>query len=290
MHPTQYRASTPEWLGKGNIAASEMEQAWYAPQVGSSQEMSGQQPQIGHKSLASGLVNQPAQESSNKEEDNRSKLTLSVQLKLVLNHFPAVTKESTQKHLQLYIVKHMQMLANMGQHVPEKDSTEYIKLYTRIFELELKEYMKNKEAHTTARSTATPAESVDYDVIRHQQVPVIAEAMDALNALQQAEESQQDFERRQNAACRQAMSSGVPLRALSDIETTTSKVVDKEELEILQPPWMPRWHVTIKEEVLEHNVPADAESLQVIARRIPMMESWNERVNYQCMRNHDLHL
>ncbi|KAG6893749.1 hypothetical protein C0995_016190, partial [Termitomyces sp. Mi166 len=162
-----------------------MEQVRYAPQVGSSQEMSGQQPQIGHKSLASGLVDQPAQESSDKEENNRSELTLSVQLKLVLNHFPAVTKESTQKRLQLYVVKHMQMLANMGQRVPE------------------------------------------------------------------AEESQQDFERCQNAVRRQATSSGVPLRALSDVETTTSKVVDEEELEILQLPQMPRQHIMIKEEVLE---------------------------------------
>ncbi|KAG6881028.1 hypothetical protein C0995_003314 [Termitomyces sp. Mi166 len=112
----------------------------------------------------------------------------------------AVTKESTQKHLQLYVVKHMQMLASMGQHVPEEDLTEYIKLYTCIFELELKEYMKHKEAHATARSTATPAESVDYNAIKRQQVPVIAEAMDALNAPQQVEESQQDFERCQNAA------------------------------------------------------------------------------------------
>ncbi|KAG6882496.1 hypothetical protein C0995_014539, partial [Termitomyces sp. Mi166 len=63
----------------------------------------------------------------------------------------------------------MQMLANMGQHVPEVELTEYIELYLQIFELELKEYMKHKEAHATARSTATPAESVDYDAIRHQQ-------------------------------------------------------------------------------------------------------------------------
>ncbi|KAG6857938.1 hypothetical protein C0995_004007, partial [Termitomyces sp. Mi166 len=224
--------------------------------------MSGQQPQIGHKSLAIGLVDQPAQESSNEEEDDRSKLTLLIQLKLVLNRFPAVTKESTQKRLQLYVVKHMQMLASMGQWVPKEDSTEYIELYTHIFELELEEYMKRKEARATARSTATPAESVDYDAIRCQRVPVIAKAMDALNAPQQAEESQQDFERCQNAVHRQAMSSGVPLRALSDIETTTSKVVDEEELEILQLPWMPRQHVMIKEEVLERNVPADAESLQ----------------------------
>ncbi|KAG6864778.1 hypothetical protein C0995_006134, partial [Termitomyces sp. Mi166 len=66
--------------------------------------------------------------------------------------------------------------------------------------LELEEYMKRKEARATARSTATLAEPVDYNTIRRQQVPVITEAMDALNALQQVEESQQDFKRCQNAA------------------------------------------------------------------------------------------
>ncbi|KAG6869368.1 hypothetical protein C0995_003810, partial [Termitomyces sp. Mi166 len=187
VYLTQYQASIPEWLGRGNVAASEVPQVRYAPQKG--------------KSLATGLEDQLAQESSDEEENNRSKSTLSVQLKLVLNRFPAVTKELMQKRLQLYILKHMQMLANMGQHVPEVDSTEYIELYLQIFELELEEYMKRKEAHTTARSTATPADSVDYNAIRCQRVPVIAEAMDALNALQQAEESQQDFKRRQNAAC-----------------------------------------------------------------------------------------
>ncbi|KAG6893741.1 hypothetical protein C0995_016214, partial [Termitomyces sp. Mi166 len=94
--------------------------------------------------------------------------------------------------------------------------------------------------------------------------------MDALNALRQAEESQQDFKRRQNAAHQQATISGVPLRAVSDIKTTTSKVVDEEEFEILQPPQIPGQHVTIKEEALEHIVPADAENSQVIARRIPL--------------------
>ncbi|KAG6859089.1 hypothetical protein C0995_007993, partial [Termitomyces sp. Mi166 len=49
-----------------------------------------------------------------------------------------------------------------------------------------------------------------------------------------AEKSQQDFERHQNAVHQQATSSGVPLRALSDVETTTSKVVDEEDFEILQ--------------------------------------------------------
>ncbi|KAG6881563.1 hypothetical protein C0995_001489, partial [Termitomyces sp. Mi166 len=127
----------------------------------------------------------------------------------------------------------------MGQRVPEVESTEYIKLYLQIFELELEEYMKRKEAHTTARSTATLADSVDYNAIRHKRVPVITEVMDALNALQQAEESQQDFERRQNSVRQQATFSRVPLRAVSDIKTTTSKVVDKEKFKILQPPQMP---------------------------------------------------
>ncbi|KAG6869393.1 hypothetical protein C0995_003522, partial [Termitomyces sp. Mi166 len=212
---------------RGNVTASEVPQVRYAPQEG--------------KSLATGLEDHPAQESSDEEENDRSKSTLSVQLKLVLNCFPAVTKELTQKHLQLYVLKHMQMLANMGQHVPEVESTEYIELYLQIFELELEEYMKHKEAHATARSTATLAESVDYDAIRHQQVPVIAEAMDVLNAPQQAEESQQDFKSCQNAAHRQATISRVPLRAVSDVKTTTSKVVDKE-VKILQPPQIPGQH------------------------------------------------
>ncbi|KAG6869864.1 hypothetical protein C0995_016584, partial [Termitomyces sp. Mi166 len=152
MQSTQYQASIPKWSERGKVTASEVPQARYVPQEG--------------KSLATGLEDHPARESSDEEENNRLKLTLSVQLKLVLNRFPAVTKELTQKRLQLYVLKHMQMLANMGQHVPEVESTEYIELYLQIFKLELEEYMKRKEACTTARSTATLAESVDYDTIR----------------------------------------------------------------------------------------------------------------------------
>ncbi|KAG6892962.1 hypothetical protein C0995_001936 [Termitomyces sp. Mi166 len=120
MHLTQYQASIPEWSGRGNVTASEVLQVKYAPQEG--------------KSLATGLEDHPAWESSDEKENDRSKSTLSVQLKLVLNRFPVVTKESTQKHLQLYVLKHMQMLANMGQHVPEVESTEYIELYLQILE------------------------------------------------------------------------------------------------------------------------------------------------------------
>ncbi|KAG6896308.1 hypothetical protein C0995_011603 [Termitomyces sp. Mi166 len=65
-----------------------------------------------------------------------------------------------------------------------------------------------------------------------------------------------------------------------------SKVVDEEEFEILKPPQIPGWHITIKEEALECIVPADAENSQVIARRIPLVDSWNECVNYQRIQEH----
>ncbi|KAG6859045.1 hypothetical protein C0995_012013 [Termitomyces sp. Mi166 len=181
--------------GRDDNNAREVEQVPSAPPAGSNQKKNGQKPPMRHKSLPGVLVEEPDQESSDKEEDGQSRLTLSVQLQLVLDRFPMVTKESTQKHLQLYMVKHMQLLANRGQNVPMTDSTEYIELFTRIFELELNEYIKHKAAQGTALSTAMLAESVDYDTIQRQQVPVIAEAMDMLNALQQANEFQQDFER-----------------------------------------------------------------------------------------------
>ncbi|KAG6886818.1 hypothetical protein C0995_004198, partial [Termitomyces sp. Mi166 len=209
MHTTQFQTINPNWMGRDDNDAREVEQAPSAPPAGSNQEKNGQKPLMRHKSLPGVLVEEPDRESSDEEEYGRLRLTLSVQLWLVLDHFPTVTKELTQKHLQLYM-------------------------------LELNEYIKHKAARGTALSTATLAESVDYDAIRRQQVPVIAEAMDMLNAPQQANESQQDFKRRQNAAHQQATASGVPLQALSEVEMATSKIVDEEEFEILQLPRMPR--------------------------------------------------
>ncbi|KAG6857893.1 hypothetical protein C0995_004356 [Termitomyces sp. Mi166 len=58
MQPTQYQASIPEWLGRGNVTASEVPQVRYAPQEG--------------KSLATGLEDHPAQESSDEEENDSS--------------------------------------------------------------------------------------------------------------------------------------------------------------------------------------------------------------------------
>ncbi|KAG6876059.1 hypothetical protein C0992_001134 [Termitomyces sp. T32_za158] len=107
---------------------------------------SGKEPQVGLKSAGKVLDLAPELDSSDEEEDGRSLLTLSVQLQLVLDRFPTVTKESTQKHLQLYVVKHLQLMAHRGQRVPRADSTEYIELFARIFELELNEYIKRKAA------------------------------------------------------------------------------------------------------------------------------------------------
>ncbi|KAG6881676.1 hypothetical protein C0995_001071, partial [Termitomyces sp. Mi166 len=114
--------------------------------------------------------------------------------------------------------------------------------------------------------------------------------MDMLNALQQANESQQDFKRQQNAVRQQATASGVPLWALSEVETATSKVVDKEEFEILQLPRTPRRHVMIKEEVHERTVPEETVTSRLAVRCVPLVENWNEHVNYQCMRNHNLRI
>ncbi|KAG6880787.1 hypothetical protein C0992_002708, partial [Termitomyces sp. T32_za158] len=79
--------------------------------------------------------------------------------------------------------------------------------------------------------------------------------MDMLNAPQRANESQQDFERRQNAAQRQANTSGMPYQALSEVETATSYHAGDEEAE--EPPEMrtPCRRVTIKEEECKESVP-----------------------------------
>ncbi|KAG6892446.1 hypothetical protein C0992_000478, partial [Termitomyces sp. T32_za158] len=79
--------------------------------------------------------------------------------------------------------------------------------------------------------------------------------MDMLNAPQQANESQQDFERRQNAARQQANMSGMPYRALSEVETATSYHVGDEEVEEMPERRMPRRCVTIKEEERKESVP-----------------------------------
>ncbi|KAG6871574.1 hypothetical protein C0992_010690, partial [Termitomyces sp. T32_za158] len=112
--------------------------------------------------------------------------------------------------------------------------------------------------------------------------------MDMLNAPQQANESQQDFERRQNAARRQANTSGMPRRAWSEVETATSYHAGDEEAE--EPPEMrtPRRRVTIKEEEREESVPDEPVTPGRVARRVHLVDNWNERVNYQRIRNQDL--
>ncbi|KAG6858181.1 hypothetical protein C0995_002003, partial [Termitomyces sp. Mi166 len=83
--------------------ARKVKQAPSAPPARSNQEKNGQKPLMRHKSLPGVLVEEPDQESSNEEEDGWSRSTLSVQLRLVLDRFPMVTKELTQKRLQLYM-------------------------------------------------------------------------------------------------------------------------------------------------------------------------------------------
>ncbi|KAG6893542.1 hypothetical protein C0993_000881 [Termitomyces sp. T159_Od127] len=242
------------------------EEAPAAPPMKEKLRRSGKEPQVRLKSprkvldLASELV------SSDEEEDGRSLSTLSVQLQLVLDRFPTVTKESTQKRLQLYVVKYLQLLADRGQHVPRADSTKYIELFARIFELELKEYIKCKTARGTAMSTATPAESVDYNALLRQRAPGIAEAMDILNAPRQANESQQDYKRWQNAARRQANTSGMPRQALLEVETATSHPAGEDEANTPPEDRTLRRRVTIKEEERDESVPEEPVRPQCIVR------------------------
>ncbi|KAG6876702.1 hypothetical protein C0992_012089, partial [Termitomyces sp. T32_za158] len=100
--------------------------------------------------------------------------------------------------------------------------------------------------------------------------------MDMLNAPQQANESQQDFERRQNAAQRQANTSGMPHWALSEVETATSYHAGDDEAE--EPPEMrtPHRRVTIKEEEREESIHDEPVTLWRIAQRVHLMENWNE--------------
>ncbi|KAG6872212.1 hypothetical protein C0992_009762 [Termitomyces sp. T32_za158] len=283
---TQYQGASPATVtGHGKLDKGK---APAAPSVVGEGVDSGTEPPSGHKGPREVQGQEPELDSSDEEEDTRSLSTLSVQLKLVLDRFPMVTKESTQKHLQLYVVKHLQLLAARGQHVSQSNSTEYIELFTRIYELELNEYIKRKLACRTATSIATPAESVDYNAVLRQCKPNIAEAMDMLNAPQQANESQQDFERRQNAARRQANMSGMPHWALSEVETAMSYHAGDDEAE--EPPEMrtPCRRVTIKEEKRKESVPDELVTPRRIAQRVHLMDNWNESVNYQRIRNQDL--
>ncbi|KAG6882319.1 hypothetical protein C0992_012108, partial [Termitomyces sp. T32_za158] len=157
-----------------------------------------------------------------------------------------------------------------------------------IYELELNEYIKRKLACGTATLTATRAESVDFNAVLHQCKPNIAEAMDMLNASQQANKSQQDFERWQNAARWQANTSGMPHWALSEVETATSYHAGDDEAE--EPPEMrtPHRRVTIKEEECKESIPDKPVTPRRIAQQVHLVDNWNECMNYQRICNQDL--
>ncbi|KAG6897708.1 hypothetical protein C0995_010207, partial [Termitomyces sp. Mi166 len=75
MHLMQYQMINPNWTGRDDNAASEVEQAPSVAPAKSNQEKNGQKPLIRHKSLPGVLVEEPDQESSNKEEDGQSRST-----------------------------------------------------------------------------------------------------------------------------------------------------------------------------------------------------------------------
>ncbi|KAG6886994.1 hypothetical protein C0992_001278 [Termitomyces sp. T32_za158] len=112
----------------------------------------------------------------------------------------------------------------------------------------------DEEEDTRSLSTFWLAEPVDYDALLHHCKPNIAEAMDMLNAPQQANESQQDYKRQQNAAWQQANMSGLPHWALSEVETATSYHAGDDEVEEPPETRTPCRRVTIKEEEHEESI------------------------------------
>ncbi|KAG6868085.1 hypothetical protein C0995_004379, partial [Termitomyces sp. Mi166 len=75
MHMMQFQTINPDWTGRDDNNAREVEQAPSAPPAGSNQEKNGQKPLMRHKSLPGVLVEEPDQESSNEEEDGWLRLT-----------------------------------------------------------------------------------------------------------------------------------------------------------------------------------------------------------------------
>ncbi|KAG6894694.1 hypothetical protein C0992_005097, partial [Termitomyces sp. T32_za158] len=112
--------------------------------------------------------------------------------------------------------------------------------------------------------------------------------MDMLNVPQQANESQQDFERQQNAARQQANTSGMPHWALSEVETATLYHAGDDEVEELPEMRTPHRHVTIKEEECNESVHNEPVTPRHVAQRVHLMDNWNERVNYQRIHKQDL--
>lgn len=102
-------------------------------------------------------------------------------------------KETTQAHLQLYIVKHIQIIRRHQQAVPPDNSKGYIELFTQIFKLKMQQYLEHERMRNNTASTATPISSVEYDFLWFNWTSAIEEAMVLLEAPKKADKSQEDF-------------------------------------------------------------------------------------------------
>ncbi|KAG6894576.1 hypothetical protein C0993_011201, partial [Termitomyces sp. T159_Od127] len=80
----------------------------------------------------------------------------------------------------------------------------------------------------------------------------------------------------------------MPRQALSEVETATSHPAGEDEVNTPPEDRTLRRHVTIKEEERDESVPEEPVMLQRVARRVHLVDNWNERVNYQRIHNQDL--
>ncbi|KAG6882005.1 hypothetical protein C0993_012225 [Termitomyces sp. T159_Od127] len=80
----------------------------------------------------------------------------------------------------------------------------------------------------------------------------------------------------------------MPRQALSEVETATSHPAGEDEANTPPEDRTLCRHVTIKEEERDESVPEEPVMPQRVARQVHLVDNWNERVNYQRIRNQDL--
>ncbi|KAG6834324.1 hypothetical protein H0H93_010466, partial [Arthromyces matolae] len=231
-------------------------------------------------------------ESSDEEEEQRVDSTMAVQARLVFDQYPVVKKESTRKRLGLYVLAHIQYMERRNQHVPPRNTEQYMELYLRILDLELQEYIGRKAIRGSAASTPENAELRPSNYNLGTAFPQLDQAIELLHAPRQGNETDEEFTRRQAAAQRQRNMSGIVMPDQSIAETiTTTPATHVPGLERGAGAVSP---VEVKAESVDEQLDYHRNDIPLPERepsplpRIALAEVFADRVNYQRMRNEEM--
>ncbi|KAG6860437.1 hypothetical protein C0995_011205, partial [Termitomyces sp. Mi166 len=72
-----------------------------------------------------GSIHEEVSSDEDEEENSQTYLTLAVQLQLVMDKY-AIPKAMMHQHLQLYVLKHIEMMGQRGQQIPAADTADYV--------------------------------------------------------------------------------------------------------------------------------------------------------------------